>query len=447
MVCYILLDNKIKKIVAIGIGVSLLLFVIGILIGYYSGKAAGSSSSSSSSASVEGGSGSVAAALTSSCLLEEIKGDQKTRLFIDRYVERHNVKHVCISEAYQCQDFNMPNHYIAHHLNKKAIVIDGRMDEEAWEEVPWSESFVDIRSSSYPKPKFSTKFKMRWDDERLYIGAYIEDTDLWGTIQGQETGIWQDNMIDILMDVDGSMFNYKQIEINVLGTTLDHILYKSPYDSIGPNPNWTDNDLSWHPDMKKAVYTDGTVNTPGDKDKFWSVELSMTFEQLANRSERVQASPQDNEVWFMQVGRAHHPLEVENGTYQKVPNVSFDEMGWWAWQPCDAVNFLLQDRWGLVQFKRSTIDNTFNFQKWHLYRALFDMMDGMNKYKAIHGRFVTMIEELDIPPYLMSGVCVEIPEIKVIDRGVYSGFEITVRSKFLSHKPAHINEERYVWFT
>ena len=39
-------------------------------------------------------------------------------------------------------------------------------------QVPWSENFVDMRSKLYPAPV--TRFKMRWDDERLHVGAYLQ---------------------------------------------------------------------------------------------------------------------------------------------------------------------------------------------------------------------------------------------------------------------------------
>ena len=41
-------------------------------------------------------------------------------------------------------------------------------------QVPWSENFVDMRSKLYPAPVYQTRFKMRWDDERLYVGAYLQ---------------------------------------------------------------------------------------------------------------------------------------------------------------------------------------------------------------------------------------------------------------------------------
>ena len=39
---------------------------------------------------------------------------------------------------------------------------------------------------SLPVPRLATRAKIRWDDTRLYVGAYIEETDLWGVITEDE---------------------------------------------------------------------------------------------------------------------------------------------------------------------------------------------------------------------------------------------------------------------
>ena len=298
-----------------------------------------------------------------------------------------------------------------------------------------------MRSATYPAPYMKTKFKMRWNDERLYIAAHLEETNLWATQVEHDSSIWRDNGFEVLMDVDGSMFNYKQIQINALGTMMDQMLFKSPYDG---KINETIREKEWHADVQQKVHAEGTVNQPGDVDKYWNVEMAFTFKALAKNSVRVVPQPSDNEVWFLQFGRSEQRLNVtKENTYVKVAGSKTD---WWAWQPCDTVNLHLQDRWGLVQFKRKLEDKIFAYQKWHIYKSLFDMMDAMKKYKAIQGKYTDEIHELDIPPYLLSGTCVDIPEIKLLKRNGVKDFDVIVKSKFLSHKPAHIRSDRYVTF-
>jgi hypothetical protein len=284
----------------------------------------------------------------------------------------------------------------------------------------------------------------------MYIGVYVQETNLWATLTTQDAAIWTENGVELLMDVDGSLFNFKQMQINVLGTMMDQLLYRSPWDG-GWDPS--NSEMAWHPNVTKGIYADGSINTPGDEDKYWSIEVSFLFTKLAERSQRAQPNPAENEAWFIQLGRSEQNLTVENGQYKKNPG---SKPQWWSWQQCDDINLLLQDRWGLVQFKKNLSDKKFRFDRWHIYKALFDMRDAMKKFQSVNGKYTTNIEELDVPPYLLSGTCVEVPEIKFTYRNnetafnpvtnPVTGFEVTVKSKLISHKPAHIRSDRYVTF-
>jgi len=65
-----------------------------------------------------------------------------------------------------------PRHYIAYRsTTTKPLTIDGNLDKPFWNDVEWTDNFVDI--STETTPKFQTKVKMRWDDKFLYVGAYM----------------------------------------------------------------------------------------------------------------------------------------------------------------------------------------------------------------------------------------------------------------------------------
>ena len=77
-----------------------------------------------------------------------------------RYVEKD--LNACVNDSSSCNNYRLPRTCNAYHMNGQQINIDGRLDDEAWQEVPWSENFVDIRSELYPEPFLETKFKMRY---------------------------------------------------------------------------------------------------------------------------------------------------------------------------------------------------------------------------------------------------------------------------------------------
>ena len=44
--------------------------------------------------------------------------------------------------------------------------VDGDLGDPAWKDVAWTERFVDIEGNLKPAPRFSTRVKMAWDDQR-----------------------------------------------------------------------------------------------------------------------------------------------------------------------------------------------------------------------------------------------------------------------------------------
>jgi len=48
------------------------------------------------------------------------------------------------------------------------VVIDGKLDDRAWTDAPWTDDFVDIEGDAKPRPRFKTRAKMLWDDHFFY---------------------------------------------------------------------------------------------------------------------------------------------------------------------------------------------------------------------------------------------------------------------------------------
>ncbi len=86
-----------------------------------------------------------------------------------------------ISLSYtEVQNCNFPHpKYYVNYFTSDAPVIDGHLNDFAWEEVSWTDDFIDIQGPDYPTPRFLTKAKMRWDNNWLYVGAYLEETEVW----------------------------------------------------------------------------------------------------------------------------------------------------------------------------------------------------------------------------------------------------------------------------
>jgi hypothetical protein len=74
-----------------------------------------------------------------------------------------------------------PRQYVAYALpDNSGVVVDGRLDEPAWQEVAFTEDFVDISTTT--TPRFRTRVKIRWSPTHLFVGAVLEDTAVWANI-------------------------------------------------------------------------------------------------------------------------------------------------------------------------------------------------------------------------------------------------------------------------
>src|SRR5262249_10094902 len=73
------------------------------------------------------------------------------------------------------------------------VTVDGRLDEMAWRDAPWTEEFVDIEGDRKPRPRFRTRVKMLWDDQFFYVAAEMEEPHVWGTLTEHDAVIFHDN--------------------------------------------------------------------------------------------------------------------------------------------------------------------------------------------------------------------------------------------------------------
>ena len=90
-----------------------------------------------------------------------------------------------------------PKHYVCRRATS-AVVIDGRMNEAAWGNAPWTDLFVDIEGGAKPKPRFTTRAKMLWDDRYFYIAVNLEEPHVWGTLEQRDQIVFHDNDFEVL---------------------------------------------------------------------------------------------------------------------------------------------------------------------------------------------------------------------------------------------------------
>ncbi|MDF2686428.1 MAG: carbohydrate-binding family 9-like protein [Clostridia bacterium] len=276
------------------------------------------------------------------------------------------------------------------------LELNGRLDKPFWEKACWSDEFEDIEWEKKPKPYKKTRMKMLWDDEYLYVGAYLEEDKIWGTLKERDSVIFNDNDFEIFIDPDGDTHNYFEFEINTLNTVWDLLLTKPYRDNPKVINAW---DITG---LKSAVYIDGVLNDPNGiyTNKGWSIEIAFPF-KILKECAKDNKIPSAGDYWRIDFSRVEWQTEIINGKYSKKINPKngrpFPEDNW-IWSPIGLINMHYPELWGFLYFTDTDNDNEKeNFEipkdeelKWELRKIYY-----MQRYfYANNGRYADKYEML-----------------------------------------------------
>ncbi len=293
----------------------------------------------------------------------------------------------------KCLEFK-PKTYVC---NRAAMApeIDGRLDKPFWDAAEWSDDFEDIEwNTPRPAPYHRTRMKMLWDDDALYIGAYLEEDKIWGRFFKRDCVICYDNDFEVFIDPDGDTHNYFEFEMNALNTIWDLLLTKPYRDDRMKVFNSLD-----IKGIKTAVHVDGYINNTSkvSENKGWSVEIMMPWETLAEGTRS--GAPVPGKYWRIDFSRVEWPTEIKDGIYSKIINPEtgrrYQEDNW-IWSPIGICNMHMPEMWGFLYFQDAEKSQPEfripenEYIKWEL-RKLYYME--RNYYKK-NGRFCNDMKEL-----------------------------------------------------
>jgi len=217
------------------------------------------------------------------------------------------------------------------HKALSPLKIDGKLDEECWKKAPKME-FLGIADGSVPPWNFYGK--MLWDDEYFYIGFYIEDPNIWASLdpklpeptawpeQHEEFVMHNDGFAKIFFDPDGDGKTYAELHINARNK-VDDWYFVDPRHWVNGVDAFHKQPDNWHlefdyKDFRSAIYVDGTVNNPKDIDRYWTLEVAFTWDSLKPITHG-NCPPQPGDVWRAHIGRVMCNAPKARHTYYTWP--------------------------------------------------------------------------------------------------------------------------------
>ncbi len=323
----------------------------------------------------------------------------------------------------------MPRSYLCSRA-KSPVVIDGRIDDPAWDAAQWTEQFVDIQGTSMPAPRFGTRAKMLWDDDYFYIAGEIEEPNVWATLRQRDTVIFYDNDFEVFIDPNGDNLEYIEMEMNAFNTVWD-LLLPVPYRDGGHGEN------SFNLEgLKTAVAVHGTINDPRDRDTGWTVEIAIPWSAFAKYAHR-DLPPHVGDQWRLNFSRVEWQVTVQDGVYRKVPNTPEDN---WVWSPQGVIDMHRPERWGYVQFTRTPDAKLRTDPSWPARVFLHRVYYAERSFQERFGRWAGTFDELElkVPPEF-----VDRPLIEATSQGYTA--TVSIRLPDGSVERWHIRQDSRIW--
>jgi hypothetical protein len=108
-----------------------------------------------------------------------------------------------------------------------APVIDGLLDDEAWEDAVPITDFHQVQPDEYAPPSETTEVRILYDSENLYVSArvnYSDMADLTANIMTPQHRVWQEDRIYLILDPFMSRRNAFLFEANAHGIQGDALI-------------------------------------------------------------------------------------------------------------------------------------------------------------------------------------------------------------------------------
>jgi Domain of unknown function (DUF5916)/Carbohydrate family 9 binding domain-like len=235
------------------------------------------------------------------CLgLEEFEMRKQFKLVVVLALTIMFIINIHLTAKQKTEDKNIPKRkYTTKRNTGNPIVIDGKIDDEAWQTVSWSGGFIQRSPYEGKPPSQDTQIKILYDDENIYVGIRAFDTEpdkIENRLARRDNfaGDWVEINIDSYFD-HRTAFSFT---LSVSGVKGDEAISNNGH-------NW---DSSWNPIWYGKTKID---------DKGWTGEMRIPLSQI-------RFGNKEKQVWGLQFTRRVFRKE-ERSCWQVIPT---DSPGW-----------------------------------------------------------------------------------------------------------------------
>ncbi len=152
--------------------------------------------------------------------------------------------------------------------------IDGGLTDAVWQSAIPVTLKENRSGEAVIDPLLTTTVMVCHDENNLYLAFRCNDPDIWTTFTQRDEHLWEEEAVEVFIDVDDVPNNYLEIEVSPANVLFDSYIIDPDHIDV---PKTARLNLKG---IRTAVQIQGTLNQRGDRDLGWTVEIALPFEEL-----------------------------------------------------------------------------------------------------------------------------------------------------------------------
>lgn len=169
----------------------------------------------------------------------------------------------------------------------------------AMDAAPWTGA----HRIAWGPPSYLTEFRALWNEAGLYIRFDVSDDSPWHTMKKRDDHLWEEEVVEIFLDLDRSGRHYAELEINPVNVICDlHMLTPWPEKA---------SDIRW--DFKQLQSRTFPTLDAGGKILGWTALAVLPWQDFSSlpSAQRVNLPPREGDRWRFNVFRIERPAGKE----------------------------------------------------------------------------------------------------------------------------------------
>lgn len=185
-----------------------------------------------------------------------------------------------------------------------APVVDGVLDDAAWS----SATPLLLGDSLDGEPAdVATEVRIAWDDTAVYVGATMDDDDVWSQYEAQDDPLWKEEAFELFFFGDASGRRYLELQVSPRGVMFDARFEQ-----------YRKGDEGWDGPWEAAATVDGTVSERDDRDRGWVVEMAVPFAMICEHT-AMTCPPEIGATTRINTFRLDRPRKAQTRAYSLAP--------------------------------------------------------------------------------------------------------------------------------